>query len=422
MGIRTYIRFGGDLMKSIQFIHSADLHLDSPFVGLQYLPKSIFKRIQESTFISLIKMVDAAISLKVDFVLICGDLYDGEDRSIKAQARLRKQMDRLYEAGIDVFMLHGNHDHLSGNWTSIEMPPNVHVFSSEVEVKEFVSRNGSNVHIYGFSYPERHVIEKKINEYEKALGADFHIGMLHGHCVGSNTQHQPYAPFTLSELLEKNLDYWALGHIHKQQILHKDHPYIVYPGNIQGRHRKEEGSKGCFTVTLTEQETIIQPIETADIIWSQIKINAGSVQTFSDLYLLCKKEIENQRLTTQGVLLNLLIDHVDGKEKGILEKIKNGELLEALQDGEEEEESFVWTYRIDVDHFEQSVVMEETFKRELAQTKHELDQQELFKQATDELFGHLHSSRYLESISEDEKKELLVEAEKLVFDLIYSNS
>lgn len=154
-------------MSQLQFIHTADLHLDSPFIGLQYLPKTILNRIQESTFASFIKIVDNAISLKVDFVLIAGDLYDGEDRSIKAQARLRKQMIRLEQAGIEVFILHGNHDHLGGNWTTIDMPSNVHVFSSSVEMKSFITKKGQRVHIYGFSYPERHVTEKRINEYKK---------------------------------------------------------------------------------------------------------------------------------------------------------------------------------------------------------------------------------------------------------------
>ncbi|KYC97153.1 hypothetical protein B4102_0808 [Heyndrickxia sporothermodurans] len=411
------------MMKKIRFIHTADLHLDSPFKGLQYLPKSIFKRIQESTFSAFTKIVDSAISMNVDFVLICGDLYDGEDRSIKAQARLRRQMERLQTAGIEAFVLYGNHDHLGGNWTTIEMPPNVHLFSSEVEMKSYISKDGVKVHIYGFSYPERHVKEKRINDYKKIDGADLHIGMLHGHCEGSSTAHQPYAPFSISDLIEKKLDYWALGHIHKQQVLHTEHnPYIVYPGNIQGRHKKESGKKVCLAVELSEHETTFKQIETADIIWENLTLDATSIKTFSDLYGLCKKEIENLRLPTQGMLLQIDIENIDGLEKDALNKIRNGELLEVLQDGEEYEESFVWTYRIDYLDNHLVTEVESAFKQELEVTIAELNRVEVFDEATTDLFGHILSSRYLDTLSEEEKKELINEAEQMVYELLQSNT
>lgn len=411
------------MMKKIRFIHTADLHLDSPFKGLQYLPKSIFKRIQESTFSAFTKIVDSAISMNVDFVLICGDLYDGEDRSIKAQARLRRQMERLQTAGIEAFVLYGNHDHLGGNWTTIEMPPNVHLFSSEVEMKSYISKDGVKVHIYGFSYPERHVKEKRINDYKKIDGADLHIGMLHGHCEGSSTAHQPYAPFSISDLIEKKLDYWALGHIHKQQVLHTEHnPYIVYPGNIQGRHKKESGKKGCLAVELSENETMFEQIETADIIWENLILDATSIKTFSDLYGVCKKEIENLRLPTQGMLLQIEIENIDGLEKNALNKIRNGELLEVLQDGEEYEDSFVWTYRVDYLDNNSVTEVESAFKQELEVTIAELNRVEVFDEATTDLFGHILSSRYLDTLSEEEKKELIHEAEQMVYELLQSNT
>ena len=81
----------------------------------------------------------------------------------------------------------------------------------------------------------------------------FHIGMLHGSLAGDET-HAVYAPFTKSELLAKQYDYWALGHIHLRQQLHEEPP-IVYPGNIQGRHRNERGEKGFYEVSLTKNGT-----------------------------------------------------------------------------------------------------------------------------------------------------------------------
>lgn len=124
-------------MEPIKFIHAADLHLDSPMVGLKDLPDFIFERLKESTFRSFIKLIDVAISEKVDFVILAGDLYDASDRSIKAQNILREQMLRLHKARIRAFIVHGNHDHLGGEWIKLTMPENVFIFGEIPEVTRF---------------------------------------------------------------------------------------------------------------------------------------------------------------------------------------------------------------------------------------------------------------------------------------------
>lgn len=388
------------------------------------MPKEIFKRIQESTFRAFTKVVDAAISKKVDFVIISGDLYDGEDRSIKAQARLRKQMERLHSENIKVFIIHGNHDHLGGAWTTIEMPDNVHVYSSDVESMEYITNNGVKVHLYGFSYPERHVSESKMDDYRKMPGADLHVGILHGHCEGGSTHHQPYAPFSIRELIEKEMDYWALGHIHKQQILHQD-PYIVYPGNIQGRNSKEQSIKGCYAVTLSKSETALQFIETSDIIWETITISATESSSFHDLYSKCKEAMENIRKTDQGILLRLEIVDAENLDVKAQAKISNGELLESLQDGEEQEENFVWTYQVKQNSNENNAIFlseYQTFKNEIDRTLGVLDDNEVFGEAVGELYTHIKSSRYLDNISTEEKAELLKEAGQMLSQLLTSKS
>lgn len=295
-------------MKEIRFIHTADLHLDSPLLGLKHMPTNIFKRLQESSFHALRKMIDIAIHQRVDFVVIAGDLYDGEDRSIRAQVRFKKEMERLEKNGILVYIIHGNHDHLGGNWTKIEMPKNVNIFGEEVEVKEITTPNGATVNLYGFSYPVRHVYERKIDSYVKKTDADFHIGLLHGNLEGS-TEHGNYAPFQLKDLLVKGFDYWALGHIHKRAVI-GEHPTIVYPGNMQGRHKKETGPKGCYLVTLNEYRSDLEFIETCDVIWERVEIDARTCKTFNDLYRLCLQTMDAFRKEGVGHLLSLTIENL----------------------------------------------------------------------------------------------------------------
>ena len=158
---------GEIIMKSISFIHGADLHLDSPMVGLSYLPKEIFERLKESTFTALSHLVDAAIVHEVDFVILAGDLFDEQDRSVRAQIRLQKEMERLNKEEIEVFVIHGNHDHLNGDWVHLDFPKNVHVFPERVEVKFHTTKTNAVAHLYGFSYPTRHLENNYLSQYRK---------------------------------------------------------------------------------------------------------------------------------------------------------------------------------------------------------------------------------------------------------------
>ena len=108
-------------MSTIRFIHTADLHLDSPFKGMTAMPAERLSRLRESTFTALSKLIDYALESKPDFVLIAGDIYDGENRSLRAQLKFKEGMDKLNSAGIPVFLSHGNHDHLGGKWTRFEL-------------------------------------------------------------------------------------------------------------------------------------------------------------------------------------------------------------------------------------------------------------------------------------------------------------
>ncbi|MDQ0174798.1 metallophosphoesterase family protein [Bacillus chungangensis] len=407
-------------MTSVRFIHAADLHLDSPFIGLQHLPSSIWRRIQESTFSAFEKVVDAAIKRHVDFVLLCGDLYDGEDRSIKAQARMRKQLERLEEMGIYVYLLHGNHDHLGGLWTTIDMPGNVQTFSAQVEKKRYTKEDGTTVHLYGFSYPNRHVLDRKVNQYVKTGNAHFHIGLLHGHCEGGSKVHQPYAPFSLADLLEKGMDYWALGHIHQRKILHED-PVVLYPGNIQGRHRKETGEKGCYFVSLSKETSELDFIETADIVWESLSLSAAGIEHFSELFALCKKKIEHFRRIEQGLMLELILTNVDKLSFNAREKIENGELIEVLQDGEEMEAAFVWIYSIHVSDIRSGAdeIQQQAFTEELAESVSELRESSIFLGAIQDLAGHTYGSRYLEPLTEEEKMKIVEEAAALMLDKLH---
>jgi DNA repair protein SbcD/Mre11 len=407
-------------MKQVKFLHTADLHLDSPMVGLRHLPKAIFHRLQESTFKALKNITDAAIQHEVDFVVIAGDLYDGEDRSIRAQAVLRNEMKRLAEKGIKVFAIHGNHDHLGGISIQFDFPENVYFFKDQLEIAAFRKNDGTLVHLYGFSYPKRHVTERWIEKYERRDGADFHIGLLHGHFEGAS-DHGKYAPFRLSELLDKGYHYWALGHIHKSILLSQE-PHVVYPGNPQGRNRKEQGDKGAYIVSLTEAGSEITFFETADVIWEDMIIDGKNASSFNEVYESCLAAIDEKRRKGKGLLLSIRIDQLNSSLTEVKEKIDNGELLELLQDGEKEEESFVWVHRLayteNISFDRASLIKQSDFYEELFDTIETYDD---LNAALSQLYQHSQARRHLGELAENEKEQLVRDAENVLFQLLLKN-
>ncbi|WP_442599068.1 metallophosphoesterase family protein [Neobacillus sp. D3-1R] len=403
-------------MKKIKFLHTADLHLDSPMVGLSHLPEKIYKRLLNSTFVALKQLVDAAIDNKVDFVIIAGDIYDGEDRSIRAQVLFSKEMERLNSFGIPVFLIHGNHDHLGGTWAQIPLPFNVTLFGPEVEMHSFV-KGDTKVHLYGFSYPRRQVMDKKIDDYQKIQGADFHIGILHGN-DGGNSTHGNYAPFSVTDLLEKGFDYWALGHIHKQRII-SEFPPILYPGNIQGRHHKEAGPKGCYEVTLSETDVQLNWIDTADIEWDTLEIDVSQSHDFHDILRLCLDTINQFRvIQLNGKIIKLILNNlqpIEGKESLI-----NGDLLDILQENEHNEENFIWVSSIETNELKtydkEALKGEDGFFKELFETIETFTD---IDSALEPLYQHHLARKYISRLNEGEQENILLEAEKLVIQYLF---
>ncbi|MCM3528565.1 DNA repair exonuclease [Cytobacillus oceanisediminis] len=404
-------------MKRVTFIHAADLHLDSPMSGLKHLPPSIFKKLQESTFEAFTKIVDSAIFHNVDFIILAGDLFDGEDRSIRAQTRFRKEMERLAECGIAVYAVHGNHDHMDGRWAHLPLPENVHIFSHEVEVAKHIAENGTSVHLYGFSYPKRHVAERMIDQYSREKGADLHIGILHGSFEGSS-DHAQYAPFRINDLLEKDFDYWALGHIHKREILITQPP-VIYPGNIQGRNRKETGPKGCYLVELDSSGAKTEFLEAAPVIWENAEIDASKSESYQEIYELCLSLIEEKRQNRKGTIINLTLNEV-GLSDHELRSITNGELLESLQEEEAGEESFVWISGLAVNEKrmwnKEKLAHESDFFSELFKTAGH------FAEGSESaliLYAHPLARRFLGELTKDDKQRIAEEAEALLVDLLH---
>ncbi|EAC3359027.1 exonuclease SbcCD subunit D [Listeria monocytogenes] len=395
-------------MKEIQFLHMADLHLDSPFIGLSTLPQPLFSAIQESTFQSLERITTVAIKEAVDFILIAGDIYDSEDQSVRAQARFAKEMKRLEAASIPVFMIHGNHDFIEKHKEKLALPSNVHVFSEQVEIMSHKTATGVSVNIYGFSYNERHIRSSRVGEYKIQGDADFHIALLHGSEVSSSEEHDVYAPFRVQEISKKGFDYWALGHIHKRQLL-AESPSIYYPGNIQGRNRKESGEKGASIVTLSEASTTIDFIGTSPIIWEEAVITLPENSEINAFYRETTKLLESYQGRSHSYFLHIIVK-MENKQK-----IDTNDWLQMLQEEVEiTDNTFVWVHKLTTEITNQSN-SQTWYESHLAgeEIKHSfetLQDESAFYQAVEALYLESGVSRYLDDLSEIDRERLLHDA------------
>lgn len=401
--------------REVTFIHAADLHLDSPFKGLMDMPADLFEEIKRSTFQALQELVRAAIDNRVDFVLITGDLFDNEKQSLKAQIRLKKAFEQLKDQEIAVFLSYGNHDFLKGNIHQVTYPDNVHIFPDEqVRDLDFYKNGELLAKIYGFSYENRAVIENKTSEYIiEDTKVPFHIAMLHGSIKG-NEEHDTYAPFRLSELTEKDFKYWALGHIHKRAVLQKN-PYIVYPGNIQGRHRKETGEKGCYLVRLTEMETTLDFIPLNRIEFYPLKIDVSECVAAYQLEAIIMDSLKSLK-ATRPQLLDLTLQANDTSLRNWQANGQLEDVLDIINESISQEQLWRYIFHVQLDIKERLEPSETSFGEHFIDELKRSFAENSGIDYVEQLYQHRQARKYLDLPSQEEVSGWKQEAEARLFD------
>ena len=263
----------------MRFIHTADLHIDSPLRGLGRFEGAPLDRLRGATRRALERLVDLAIEEKMDFVLVAGDLYDRDWQDFHTGLFVRAQMVRLGRKNIRVFMVQGNHDARGVITRQVPWPDNVKIFSSRT--CETVRLDDLGVAIHGHSFPDREVPEDLVPGYPLAVPGLFNIGMLHTSLTGI-AGHDTYAPTDLGTLKSRGYDYWALGHVHVRQVI-SEQPRVVFPGNLQGRHARETGAKGCELVQVqgTSIDARFFPLDV--VRWHQIQLDLQPGAALDDL-------------------------------------------------------------------------------------------------------------------------------------------
>ena len=253
------------------FLHAADLHLDSPLRGLD--PDAPAERIRGATRRALENMVELASAERVAFVLLAGDLYDGDWKDWRTGEFLVQQLSRLKRESIPVFAISGNHD--ADQVLTRQLPFPGELFPSRKPASRTVP--GLPVTIHGQSFATRAVTDNLARHYPPPVAGHFNIGLLHTAC--GSEEHDNYAPCTPDDLAAREYDYWALGHVHARRVV-ATAPWIVFPGNLQGRHILEGGSKGATLVTV-EQGRVAQAAHHALAVlrWPRLPVDCTGAET-----------------------------------------------------------------------------------------------------------------------------------------------
>ena len=257
------------------FLHAADIHLDSPLKGLEVYPDAPVEQIRGAARRAFDNLVELAIAEGVAFVLLAGDLYDGEWKDYNTGIYFVNRMGRLRAAGIPVFLVAGNHDAASQITRALHLPDNVTLFSHKKVESRTLAPLG--VVIHGQSFSARSVSDDLSRHYPQGDPELFNIGLLHTSLNG-RPGHEPYAPCTLDGLRSKGYQYWALGHVHQREELARD-PWIVFPGNLQGRHIRETGAKGCTLVTVAAGRVESVEARELDVLrWADCRLDVGGCE------------------------------------------------------------------------------------------------------------------------------------------------
>lgn len=331
-----------------RFVHTADLHLDSPLRSLALRNTDLADIVRGATRQALVRIVDLCLAEEVDALLIAGDLYDGNQTSMNTALFLAGELRRLDEAGIRVFIIRGNHDAQSQVTNELTLPPSVHVFKGRSKaVLAKTLESGRDVYVHGMSFANPHAAESLLPSFQPPAAGAINIGMLHTSLAGA-AGHDLYAPCSVADLQAHGFDYWALGHVHQRQV-HASEPFVVMPGMPQGRDINEAGAKGVTLVTVNDEGRLSieeRPIGLAT--FARMNLDLTGVSEWSAMLDAIARAFQRSRETTVADIVILRLT-LSGATPLAWRLRRDGDLLHAEIDNVAAGIGGCWVEKIELD-------------------------------------------------------------------------
>ncbi len=232
--------------------------------------------------------------------MLAGDLYDGDQTSMKTARFLADQLARLDEAKIPAFVIRGNHDALSKITRELVLPERVNVFGGRAEAAQIEREPGAfPVVIHGLSYTHAQAPESLVVKYKPPVAGAVNIGLMHT-SLGGSPGHDVYGPCSVEDLHASGFAYWALGHIHKRAT-YRGAATVVMAGAPQGRDINEAGAKTATLVTIGDDGSVeIEERLTSHAEFERVEVNVDGVGEWRDLASSISRALEAARETARS--------------------------------------------------------------------------------------------------------------------------
>lgn len=284
----------------MKLVHAADLHLDSALHGLSRYESAPAEEIRGATRRAFVGLTELCVEERAELLVIAGDLFDGEWRDVSTGLFFAAQLSKLCEAGVRVVWIRGNHDAMSQLTRSVRLPPPVIQLSAERPETRVFDELGVAVH--GQSFAKRDVTDDLAAAYPARVAGALNVGLLHT-ALDGRSGHNPYAPCRVETLVNRGYEYWALGHVHQREVVHTE-PFVVFPGNLQGRHARELGEKGASLVHFEGDRITSVEHRSLDVVrWAELSLDASGAQTLDDVLNAAQRELSRESEAAQGRLL-----------------------------------------------------------------------------------------------------------------------
>ena len=311
----------------MKLVHAADLHLDSALAGLTRYESAPADEIRGATRRAFSNLVSLCLEERAALLLIAGDLFDGDWRDISTGLFFAKELSKLCQAGVRVVWIRGNHDAVSQIRRSVRLPePVIELVSDRAETRTF---EDLGVAVHGRSFAKRDVTEDLAASYPDRVAGALNVGLLHTALEG-RSGHDRYAPCRVETLVNRGYEYWALGHVHQREVVHVE-PYVVFPGNLQGRHARELGEKGATLVSFEGDRISAVEHRALDVVrWAELSVSVSGAQHLDDVRAACQSELTLAAEAAQGRLLAFRVKLHGATELDAQLRARHDELREDL--------------------------------------------------------------------------------------------
>lgn len=286
----------------MKFVHAADLHIDSPLRGLERYEGAPVELIRGATRRALSHLVQLCIEEKASLLLLAGDLYDGDWKDYSTGLFFCQEMAKLRDAGVVVAWIRGNHDAASRLTQHLRPTDNVHELSHAKPSTLELDLDGLQIAVHGQGFSKAKTTADLSERYPAPIAGALNLGLLHT-ALDGREGHDAYAPCRIESLVNKGYDYWALGHVHKREEV-RTNPWIVFPGNLQGRHARETGKKGATLVTVQRGRiTEVEHRALDEVRWVHVGFDAGRAASADDVVDGIREQLAREVAEAEGRLV-----------------------------------------------------------------------------------------------------------------------